>query len=260
VTDSTGDSSRQVFSITINPAVLALPSASVNPVFGGETTTISAGAVDGSGSYASYAWSGTLPVGCSLPSGTASASFPCTPDVGSTGSYLIVVTVTDSYGDSTRDSFTLTMPSVVTVSSSNGAPGPVSFSVTGLAADTLYDVYLDTSPGVISTAPGALLGTCTSTASGALADCTVTIPTGLGSGVYYVDLYADPSPPPFVLSVFHFTVAPASASPSFLGLPILDLEVAGAVLAAAVIAVTIVVVRRRSRTAPPGPRKPATGR
>jgi hypothetical protein len=147
------------------------------------------------------------------------------------------------------NSFTVTTPYVVSVSSTTGAPRPITFSVTGLAPDTVYDVYLDTLQGVASGASYDPLGMCTSSNSGSLTGCAVTIPIGLGSGTYFVDLFQDPAPPPFIFSVFNFTVTPSAAttghtSPS--GLTPLEWEIiAGAIAGVVVLAGAVVLARRR---------------
>ncbi len=155
------------------------------------------------------------------------------------------------------NSFIVTTPYVVSVSSTTGAPGPVTFSLTGLVPNTVYDAYLDTARGVASGASYDPLGACTSSSAGSLTGCTVTIPTGLSSGKYYLDLFQDPTPPPFIVSVFNFTLTSSSpsqghSSPS--GLTQLDYELlAGAILGVVVIAAAVVLVRPRRRRAPPPP-------
>ncbi|HYA10997.1 MAG TPA: protease pro-enzyme activation domain-containing protein, partial [Thermoplasmata archaeon] len=81
------------------------PSATPNPEQVGGTTTVHAGASGGSGVYASYLWSGTVPTGCTLPGSVA--SWTCTPSTGGQGSYVINVKVSDSHGASATGSFTL---------------------------------------------------------------------------------------------------------------------------------------------------------
>ena len=153
--------------------------------------------------------------------------------------------------------FTSTIPYVQTVSSTTGTPGSTTFTVSGLADSTPYYVYLDTMQGVASPASYNPLGICTSSATGVLTACTVSIPHGLSAGTYYVDLFQDPAPPPFIFSVFAFTVAPPPSSgtqfPLF-GLTTPELLIIGlAVVLVAVLAVGIAIVRRRK----PPPKPPA---
>jgi FIMAH domain len=109
VTDGNGNTAAQTLSLTVDPALSASPSATVNPVKVGQTTTISAGASGGSGTYTSYAWSG-LPSGCASPGNAA--SFSCTP--AASGSSTVTVTVTDTNGATATSSFTLTVDGRVT--------------------------------------------------------------------------------------------------------------------------------------------------
>lgn len=129
------------------------------------------------------------------------------------GTYYVDLSEDNYYIISASSQFTLTSP-YVTVSSTSGAPGPVSFTAYYLSSNTPYDVYLDTTEGVESSAAYNPLGVCTTNGFGTLDDCTVTIPTGLTPGTtYYVDLFQDPPPLPFILSVFSFTVP--STPPGF---------------------------------------------
>lgn len=153
--------------------------------------------------------------------------------------------------------FALTIPYVETVSSTTGTSGSATFTVSGLADSTAYYVYLDTVQGVASVTSYNPLGTCTSSATGVLTACTVPIPHGLSAGTYYVDLFQDPSPPPFIFSVFNFTIAPASSAGNhffLFGLTTLELLIIGlAVILIAVLAVGITIARRPK----PAPRPPA---
>ena len=161
------------------------------------------------------------------------------------------------------ETFTVTVPTVLELSNPAGAAGATSFSVGGLAPDTAYEVYLDRNEGVQS-ADSQDLGTCTSSSTGTITDCTVTIPSGLGSGTYYVDLYQDPNPPPYIFSVFHFSVAPpapAKGAWNPLGLTGFEYEIVGGVVVALVaIAAGLVLLRRRrkTRSVPGLPEAPAT--
>lgn len=114
------------------------------------------------------------------------------------------------------DSFGLTNPYVESVSSTSGNAGPASFTVSGLSPLTAYFVYLDTARGVPSVASYNPIGDCTATAGGVLSDCEFTIPAGLVPGKYYVDLYQDPTPPPYIFSVFGFTIGGLTSGHPFL--------------------------------------------
>ncbi len=113
VTDGNGATAQSSFVLTVNGALVASPSATVNPVDEDEMTTISAGAAGGSGTYSSYLWGG-LPAGCT----GSGASFGCTPSVGSAGSYTVWVNVTDTNGAWANSSFTLTVDPALTASPS----------------------------------------------------------------------------------------------------------------------------------------------
>jgi large repetitive protein len=119
VTDTNGGTATTSFMLTVNPALAASPSATVNPVTVGSSTTISANAAGGSGTYSTYAWSG-LPSGCGTPGNVA--SFSCTPATGDDTSspYTVQVKVTDSDGATVTNSFSLT---VVAASSGGGGGG-----------------------------------------------------------------------------------------------------------------------------------------
>ena len=171
----------------------------------------------------------------------------------SPGSYSVVAvdpTVSASLLTYSTNSFVVTLPSVTAVSSTSGTPGPVTFSVNGLAPDTVYYVYLDTTKGVASSASYNPLGTCAASASGSMT-CTVTIPTGLPQGHYYVDLFQDPTPPPYIFSVFNFTVPASGASHPLLST--LDYEIIAGVIVIAVIGAAVLVSRRRHRKSSPPP-------
>jgi hypothetical protein len=150
------------------------------------------------------------------------------------------------------------------VSPSTGQAGPTSISVGGLSDSTSYWVYLDTVAGVASSASYDPLGTCMSSGTGTITNCMVTIPSGLSHGKYYIDLFQDPSPPPFIYTVYNFTLGSSSStgsSPipgllaSVLGFPILEFL---AILLAAVVIVIVAVVaaRNRRKKEPPAPQAP----
>ncbi len=111
VTDSLGSGTSGQFTLVVDPALSVGPSANVNPVDSGQTTTISANAAGGSGTY-SYVWSG-LPGTCSAGN---TASFDCTP--GTAGTYTVGVQVTDGNGATASGSFQLVVNGALTVSAS----------------------------------------------------------------------------------------------------------------------------------------------
>jgi hypothetical protein len=190
----------------------------------------------------------------------AAGGFTCTFAVPQTGAGVYTVFASGGGPDtgitSSTNTFAVTGPAVGSVSSTSGAPGPVTFSISGLAPTTVFYVYLDSVQGVASTASYNPLGSCTSSASGAIAACTVDIPAGLPAGTYFVDLFQDPAPPPFVLSVFSFTVATAHHPSASLipGLPNLDLELIGVAVAIAAIGAAAIIARRRVRRDSPPPK------
>jgi hypothetical protein len=157
---------------------------------------------------------------------------------------------------SSTNTFTVTTPYVGSVSSTVGEPKPITFTVGGLAPNTPYFVYLDAAKGVLSEAPYNPLTTCTASASGVISNCMVPVPSDLIPGTYYVDLYQDPSPPPFIFSVVNFTVTsppPASGHSSTSGLTNLDYELIGAAVLGLVVIVAAVALVRRRRKARPAP-------
>ena len=118
----------QSIAIDFSPVTVA-PSATPDPTFTGESTTLSAGASGGSGTYTSVSWSGSVPTGCTLPTGATNTSFACVPGRQSQGSYTITVQVTDSNGYVATGSVTLTVLPV---------PVPqLTFHESGLPAGTL---------------------------------------------------------------------------------------------------------------------------
>ncbi len=109
VRDATGAEAQSGWAtITVDSALSATPSATVNPVTAGSTTVISTTVSGGSGLY-SYTWSG-LPSGCSAPATTV-GSFDCTPSLfaGSSTPYTVQVVANDSNGGSVTSSFGLTV-------------------------------------------------------------------------------------------------------------------------------------------------------
>jgi hypothetical protein len=102
--------------IQVDQALTVSPSATVNPVDVGQLTTISAGASGGSVPY-TYSWSGSVPPGCMLPSGS-SASFPCTPTSQTGPPSTITVQVTDAGGNMSSGSFMLMVDPALVVSPS----------------------------------------------------------------------------------------------------------------------------------------------
>jgi hypothetical protein len=262
--------STNTFTVTVQPAI------TVSPVSGpvGTAATVT-GLAWTPGDYVVF---GVGPLGddystgevhCEGTSGggitvNATGGFTCPFDFPALAAGAYSVQATDTTVPVTpvavvysTNSFTVTTPFVVSVSATTGAPGPVTFSVTGLAPSTVYDLYLDSARGVASAASYNPLGTCTSSTSGTLTACTVTIPTGLGTGTYYLDLF-HPAPPPFIFSVFNFTLtsSPSTGGHSLpLGLTQTDFEViAGVILGVVVIAAAAALVRRRRKPGPPAPK------
>ncbi len=91
----------------------------------------------------------------------------------------------------------------------------ISLSASGMAPDTAYDVYFDTSEGTQSN----YVGTCTSDSSGDItgssgdAYCLLTVPS-IATGAYYVDLFENVSTNYVVTATQQFTVLPQLTAPS----------------------------------------------
>ncbi len=148
VTDTNGGTATMSFMLTVNPALAASPSATVNPADVGSSTTISANAAGGTGSYTTYAWSG-LPSGCGTPGNVA--SFSCTPATGDDTSspYTVQVKVTDSDGATFTSSFSLAVQSsgTLTVSPSAstnpvGVYGSITISANAAGGSGSYTSYV----------------------------------------------------------------------------------------------------------------------
>jgi hypothetical protein len=261
--DDTGSgalSADVTFNVTLTSATLSL-SPDQGPV--GTVVYLSgSGYAAGALYYYCFEGSGTL-VACGtsrefLTDGGGNIPSAAAIQVPSTGHAQVVVSAEASGTLEAAAPFTVTKPYAETVSNPTGNAGPTSFTVSGLADSTPYYVYLDTVQGVAST----LLGTCTSSATGVITDCTVNIPAGLKPGTYYLDLFQDPSPPPFVFSVYNFTVpaSPSSTGPlSFLsGFTTAEYLIIGLVVV--LVAVLAVAVSRARRKKPaPAPAARATG-
>ncbi len=251
VRNSDGLSARQTFSLAIYPG-LAITTTSL-PSWDAGVPGYTAG-LSATGAIGKVSWSASgLPPGLTLlPAGAIVG----TPTVASHTPYVVVISVKDSKGQTDQQSYAVTIltASVETVSSTSGAPGPVTFTVDGVVPSTGFDVYIDSAPGVLSSS-SVSVGSCTSTSSGSLTDCTVDIPAGLNSGVYFVDVYQDPASPPFVLSVFSFTVIPVSPGPSLLllfGGTVVEYEVGVAAFVIGTLGTAAAVSRRRrGRAGPP---------
>ena len=131
--------------------VAGAPSATPNPVDSGQATTISTtAATGGSGSY-TYAWSGSVPTGCTLPSGTSTTSFGCTPSgYTSTATFTITVTYGDSSGNSVQNSFTLTVDGAIASLTLSPSSGPSGVTVTATVAG-----FASTDTSVALTSPSS---------------------------------------------------------------------------------------------------------
>ncbi len=115
--------------------------------------------------------------------------------------------------------FTVTLTSVYF----EVAPGPdvtTEISASSLAISTWYYVYLDESKGMILPPPESVyLAECMTNGQGAFTDCEVTIPSDLGQGTYYIDLYQDPAPLPFILTLASFYVPVHAVTFTETGIP-----------------------------------------
>ncbi|HYA11066.1 MAG TPA: hypothetical protein VEH10_05300, partial [Thermoplasmata archaeon] len=124
VTDANGASATASIVLTVDPPLLVVPTASLNPVHVGQTTTLFAGASGGSGVYTTYLWSAPPQLGCLL--GTT-ASISCTPTV--TGTFTLSISATDSNGATATGALAVTavavVPGVYTVTVSGGPSGHV---------------------------------------------------------------------------------------------------------------------------------------
>ncbi len=165
------------------------------------TLTLSEGPVGTSVTVAGTGFSVTSLVGLNFDGVTISSctsgslttsgtgAFSCTFAVPS-GTSGTTVTATDVGGQTGTGSFTVTTP-VVTVTPSKGPVNTeVTVTATGLAPGTVYDLYLDTSPGTAVN----YVATCTTDGSGALTGvtCQFAVPNGL-LGTYTVDFFEDVS-------------------------------------------------------------------
>jgi hypothetical protein len=187
----------------------------------GQSTVLSASAVDGSGGY-TYVWSG-LPAGC----GGSAATITCAPIAIGSGSFTPMVQVYDAsgawsasasaagplsvYADPTVSGLTITGPSGATDEITLG--DSVSFSATttpGAAPDATAWFGL---PAGCSAAPAATTVSCTPTATGAYlpvlaeTDANGMAATSLAT-VFTVEPVATP-PPPEAMSL-ELTAAPAT--------------------------------------------------
>jgi hypothetical protein len=197
--------------------------------------------VDGSGEFVC-----TFAVPPTLGSGTE-----VTP-----GSYLVYGADVATTALTPTETFSVSPPFVVSVSTSPGPTGPtmVAFSLNGLAPGTLYDVDLDTTQGVMSLATYNPLGSFTSSPTGTLTDCTVKMPPGLTPGKYYVDLFEDPSPPPYIVSILNFTEAPTpSTHSSASGLSNVNYAIIGLAVVVAGVCAAVAIVRRGKKPRASGP-------
>ncbi|HYA10259.1 MAG TPA: putative Ig domain-containing protein, partial [Thermoplasmata archaeon] len=210
VRDSTGNAVSNSVTLKVDPALVVSPSARPDPADVGQATTISAGASGGSGTYLSYAWSGAVPSGCTLPTGTGTRSFSCTP--GSTGTFPITVTVKDSTGNSVTNSVTLTVDpalspgtvaanpnpldagqaTTISTTGASGGAGPYTYAWTGLPPGCSTPGSVASfvcTPSVGGTYPVRLTVTDANSAT-AKATVTLTVSTSLSAGT----VSATPSP------------------------------------------------------------------
>jgi len=126
VTDANGITATASFNLTVDSALSAgTVSATHNPVDVGQATTVSAVPSGGSGTYPSYVWSGSVPLGCTLPSGSGPGTFSCTPGAGSQATYVVTVTVMDSNGNVVAGSFTLTVDRALSAGAVTATTNPV---------------------------------------------------------------------------------------------------------------------------------------
>ena len=175
--------------VTVDPALVATPSATVNPVDAGQATTVSAGASGGSGTYTSYVWSG-LPPGCSGSTG----SFSCIPTSNLGSPFTVQVEVTDSNGNSVTQTFSLTVNAdpTVTVVPASPATYDQGQSATGLTASVVYSGA--------NYAPVEWFSSTTSACSGSSTDTGVsglsfTPDTSIVGTTYYCAVVADAGVP-----------------------------------------------------------------
>jgi hypothetical protein len=264
-TDATDVTYPPTVIYSTNTFQLEVPILNLLPAEGPVGTVVTvAGSLFPSGGFFYYCFEGS---GTPTPCGTSRAfiataggdiPFGTAILVPSSGNAQLVVSDTTT-GAIAFGAFTVTTPFTGTVSPSTGQAGPTSISVGGLADSTSYWVYLDTVQGVASAASYDPLGTCVSSSTGTITACTVDIPTGLTTGKYFLDLFQDPTPPPYIYTVYNFTLAPSSPTgsshstglpSSVLGLPLLEFLVL--VLAAIVVVIlAVVAVRHQRRKGPP---------
>ena len=152
-TDGNGQTATSgALTLTVDSALTAgTPSATPNPVDSGQATTISTtAATGGSGGY-TYTWSGSVPTGCALPSGTSTTSFGCTPSgYTSTATFTITVTYGDSSGNSVQNSFTLTVDGAIASLTLSPSSGPSGVTVTATVAG-----FASTDTSVALTSPSS---------------------------------------------------------------------------------------------------------
>jgi len=177
------------------PPLTVSPTATHNPVDEGQSTTISAGASGGSGTYSSYRWTG-LPSGCS----GSRSSFRCVPAIGSAGNYTVQVTVTDSKGNTANGSFTLTVVPALHAGNSSAAPNPT-------------QVGASTAISTSGASGGSGAGTYNYLWSGLPLNCSSTAPsfrcTPAQAGTFTVTLTVTDSNGGTATSTFTLTVEPA---------------------------------------------------
>ena len=177
VTDGNGDTATATLSLAVDPALDAAPSATPNPVYTGGTTTLSAGASGGSGTYASFAWSG-LPSGCS----GSSASFSCAPTSDSGSPYTVQVVLTDTNGNTVTKTFSLTVYPPLSAGTIAVSPNPadvgqsVTFTASPSGGSGIFSTYTWSGLPEGCTAPNSATVTCTpGTAAGSPFSVSVSV-------------------------------------------------------------------------------------
>ena len=153
-TDGAGFHGSATFTWTVTNTVSATSPGNQSDVSGTAITTVSVGASDTSSTATlSYSDGGTLPPGLSIdPSSGAITGTPTT-----SGTYPVVVTVSDGAGYSAQASFSWLVSNVVTVGSpgdQNDISGSAIAPVNIVASDTSSTATLSYSAG--STLPGGL--------------------------------------------------------------------------------------------------------
>jgi hypothetical protein len=168
VNDSSGGSTQASATLTVNPPLAVTVTITPPSVSVGQTAWVNASATGGSGSYATYSYSG-LPPGCASANAGA---VQCTPS--GAGSFSITATVHDSIGGSATSSpvtMTVSAGLAVGVSSAHNATDvgrPVTLNATVSGGSGPYSYAWSGLP------PGCSAGsvpsvTCTPSSTGSFA-------------------------------------------------------------------------------------------